>query len=57
MVVDAAVVGLAVGRGVGHDHAAAGWSRQSGPLRVGGQQYGSQRRLAEQAATFVDAKQ
>ena len=54
MVVDAAVIGFAGQRGVGHGDDRDG---QAGTLRVGGQQHRPQRRLAEQPAPFVEPQQ
>jgi hypothetical protein len=57
VVIDAAVVGLPVDGGVGHDDTPTRRCRQPGTLGVGGQQHRSQRLLAEQAASFVDTQQ
>ena len=57
VVIDAAVVGLPVYRGIGHDDPPTRRCRQPGTVGVGGQQHRSQRLLAEQAASFVDAQQ
>ena len=57
MVVDAAVIGFARERGVGHDDAGHRRSGQPRLLRIGGQQHRPQRRLAEQPAPLVEAQQ
>ena len=54
MVVDPAIVGFAVDRGVGDRD---DWDGQSSMLGVRGQQHRTQRRLAEQPAPFVEPQQ
>ena len=54
MIVDPAIVGFAVDRGVGDRDDRDG---QSGVLGVRGQQHRTQRRLAEQPAPFVEPQQ
>ena len=57
MIIDAAVVGLPVDRGIGDDHTAIGRSRQSGAVRIRDQQHGSQCGLAEKTTALIDAQQ